>query len=116
MVHLKARQDFFLDGVGLPKILSFIRMASALKNDILLVQPPSVSLACAPGVLPPAISHFLAEALELSAKTTKLFWNTLKDEVWGYPEAGEDIFELKRAFRDHGWKRGLSKLILVFES
>jgi hypothetical protein len=112
MAHLKARQDFLLDGFGLAKILSFISMASALKNDILLVQPPSVSLACAPGVLPPAISHFLAEALGLSAETTKLFWDTLKDEVWRYPEAGEDIVDLERAFRDHGWKRGLTSLTL----
>ena len=59
MEYFKVEQDLIPDGLTLHQILSFVRLALALKNDIILVQPPSVLPSLAPTSLPSAICNFL---------------------------------------------------------
>ena len=109
MVHFKVGQDLIPDSLMLPQILSFVRLASALKNDIILVQPPSALPSSAPTSLPPAICNFLENALGITLEATLICWKSLKEEVWTYPTTEQEVFELEVAFRDHGWKKGISK-------
>ena len=104
MVCFKVGQDLIPDGLTLPQILSFVHLASALKNDIILVQPPLALPSLAPTSLPPAICNFLVDALGITLEATLICWKSLKEEVWTYPTTEQEVFELEAAFRDHGWK------------
>ncbi|EDR07231.1 uncharacterized protein LACBIDRAFT_298907 [Laccaria bicolor S238N-H82] len=107
MVRFKVGQDLIPDGLTLPQILSFVHLASALKNNIILVQPPSVIPSSAPTSPPPAICNFLADALGISLEATLTCWKLLKEEVWTYTTAEQEVFELEAAFHDHRWKQGI---------
>ncbi|KAJ7227279.1 hypothetical protein GGX14DRAFT_629178 [Mycena pura] len=88
-------------------ILQFIRLSSHLKDDILLGQPATVSVDCAPAVIPPAVASFLSEATNIPLVHIDTCWDVLKDEAWLYPTAAEVNLEDEKAFVNYGWARGL---------
>ena len=104
MVCFKVGRDLIPVGLTLPQILSFVHLASALKNDIILVQPPSALPSSAPTSLPPATRNFLVDALGITLEATLICWKSLKEEVWTYPMTEQEFFELEAAFCNHGWK------------
>lgn len=107
MSELKHRDN--LNQIPLGKVMGFIQRASALKRDIMQPQPLSVPIDQAPEFLPPSISKFLAESLELPSMYVSECWSIFKDEVWSCPSPDESRKTEREAFERHGKKCGLSK-------
>ena len=89
-------------------IVTFTRLASHLKRDILQPQPISKSNpSIAPAVLPQPIINFLGTSLGISTDVVDDIWDILQDYVWGIPvmplTSGD--FQL---FKHFGWPCGLS--------
>jgi hypothetical protein len=103
-----------LQQLPLDKVLSFIMRASVLKRDIMQPQPSSVLIDMAPTRLPPSVSQFLSDSLDLPPDCIHDCWAAFKDVVWDYPTSNEVKKAETEAFRVHGKKCGLSEsLILV---
>jgi len=92
-----------LDGV-----VTFTRLASHLKRDILQPQPICDSNpAIAPAILPQPIINFLGAALGISTGVMDDCWEILQDYVWEspiMPLMSEDF----KMFKRFGWPCGLS--------
>lgn len=101
--------DDSYEPLGIKQLIQFLRLASLVKNDILLCQPSKMPGTSVPLVLPPSVSEFLAESVGIIPKEdVAKHWAVLKDEVWSM--TGVEVCEEdEKAFRAHGWKRGLSK-------
>ncbi|KAJ7063878.1 hypothetical protein C8F01DRAFT_1054782 [Mycena amicta] len=97
--------------LSLAETFTFIRLLVCLKNDIVLVQPSRVHDERAPLVLPPSIICFISDVLKIDEQWVEGFWAELKDEVWGWPDV-VPTKEEEEMFRQHGWKRGLTSLVL----
>ena len=74
------RRHKHLSQIPLGKVMSFIQRASALKRDIMQPQPLSVPINHAPEFLPPSISKFLAELLELPDVYVSECWSIFNNE------------------------------------
>ncbi|KAJ7104650.1 hypothetical protein C8R44DRAFT_639958 [Mycena epipterygia] len=100
-------------GLSLAQTLCFSHLLSVLKWDILLVQPVNVSTGTeeAPLVLPPSITAFIADAVEIPESSVARFWTRLKDDIWNLPEPTLSDHE-EELFREHGWKRGITSLTM----
>jgi hypothetical protein len=98
-----------LQQLSLDKILTFITRASMLKRDIMQPQPLSVPIDVAPERLPPSVSQFLSNSLDLPPDYTRECWTIFKDVIWDHPMANEAKQVEKDAFRVHGMKCGLSE-------
>lgn len=97
--------------LSLNHVTTFSRLASHLKNDILLPQPPQqTDLTTPPDVLPPSIALFLSEAIEIELEDIDDCWDILKDHVWGLNTTGL-VPEDYTLFKQFGWSLGISKLI-----
>lgn len=100
-----------LQGLGLDKILQFLRLSSYLKNDILLCQPSHVSVDYAPEILPPSIAAFLSGATGIALGDIDSCWDVLKDDAWEYPSLQTITRDDEDAFINHGWARGLCNFL-----
>ncbi|KAF7314043.1 hypothetical protein HMN09_00562900 [Mycena chlorophos] len=98
-------------GLSVPQLALFTRLLSVLKNDILLVQPACLSATEAPAALPPSIVEFLSHAVGIDQERVPVLWKELKSEVWAMEPATLGGVE-EDMFRKHGWKRGLTSLML----
>ncbi|KAF7290736.1 hypothetical protein MIND_01314300 [Mycena indigotica] len=99
-------------GLSLQQTFVFINILARLKNDIFLVQPSSFGNEdCAPSVLPPSILAFTSDALGIDEGMVESLWLAYKEEIWGWP-ASEPTDEEEKLFHEHGWKRGLTSLVL----
>ena len=97
-----------LQYITLDGVVTFTRLASHLKRDI--IQPQSISESnpsIAPTILPQPVTHFLGTSLGISFDVIEEFWDILKDYVWETPvvplTSGD--FQL---FKHFGWPCGLS--------
>ena len=107
-----------LSSLTLNQIIRAISLARCLRHDIELPQPPQEerSGASAPAFLPPAISDFLAESLEIPVDNIRDLWTVIRDDVWDAPSAEEDSKLNEECFRRYGWKRELSTDFLSISS
>ncbi|KAG2340479.1 hypothetical protein BDR05DRAFT_836046, partial [Suillus weaverae] len=88
-------------------LVTFIRHASLLKDDILQPQPQCISVAHAPDVLSDSVMTFLATSLDMSSNAVDTLWYIVKDLVWDLPTSAEASAEDEVAFKHHGHKLGL---------
>jgi hypothetical protein len=102
-----------LRGLSLCQIISFTRLSSVLKNEIVLCQPSNVTRDAAPAVLSPAIVLFLANTVDISPDSIPYCWDKLKDEIWEQPAADPLTEQEEDLFRKHGWKIGISRLFIA---
>jgi len=96
----------------LDKVLSFITRASVLKRDIMQPQPSSVSIDMAPIYLPPSVSQFLGDSLDMPPDCVHDCWAVFKDVIWDHPASNEAKRVETDAFRVHGKKCGLSESLI----
>ncbi|KAG2335661.1 hypothetical protein BDR05DRAFT_953909 [Suillus weaverae] len=89
-------------------LVTFIRHASLLKDDILQPQPQCISVAHAPDVLSDSMTTFLATSLDMSSNAVNTLWYIVKDLIWDLPMSAED----EVVFKCHGHKLGLVGRIL----
>ena len=90
-------------------LLTFLRCAHRLKDDILQPQPHSISIDAAPEVLPPAITHFFASFLGIPIDTVAVLWSAVGNVVWSLPLPEEADALEEDAFRRYGHSHGISK-------
>jgi hypothetical protein len=94
------------------QVQQFISLASKLKDDILLVQPPSIPAIHPPELLPPTIATFLQDSCNISADCVGTCWSTLKSTIWNDTNSVED--HTKHQFAAQGHSRGLCVLKLFW--
>ncbi|KAG6375794.1 hypothetical protein JVT61DRAFT_2647 [Boletus reticuloceps] len=92
-------------------LLTFLRCAHRLKDDILQPQPHSISVLCAPEVLPPSITCFLAAFLDISIDDIAILWSVVSDIVWSLPTPEEADALEEDAFRRYGHPHGISSVL-----
>ncbi|KAF8075908.1 hypothetical protein FPV67DRAFT_1649010 [Lyophyllum atratum] len=98
--------------LSITQLITFVRLASRLKNDIILCQPITISTISAPAILPPTVTDFLADSVGIPTKDVPHHWMQYRDEIWIMGSSHETHEEDEQAFRVHGWKRGLGSLTL----
>jgi hypothetical protein len=101
-----------LQYLSLKKIIAFISQASALKRDIMQPQSLAVPSDHAPDILPPFVSEFLSDSLDIPPLYMMECWEIFKGVIWDHPSAEELKRAGKEAFKVHGQKCGLSKFML----
>jgi hypothetical protein len=89
-------------------IVTFTRLSSHLKRDILQPQPISESNPMiAPAVLPQPITKFLGLSLGISTDIIDDCWDVLQDYVWETPVVPLTYGDFQ-LFKCFGWPCGLS--------
>ena len=110
---LQAFQDNpSLESITLAQLTVFIRLASCLKEDILLPQPVEQTTNNPPEVLPPSVALFLSKAIGIPLDGVSIVWDHLKPHVLQTEvppglATDEDEFIM---FQRFGWHLGLSML------
>ncbi|KAJ7757761.1 hypothetical protein DFH07DRAFT_958636 [Mycena maculata] len=94
-----------LKDVSLTQMMTFLRLLSVLKDDILLPQPIDISVHKPPLLLPPTIATFVSKATGIDSESISACWSLLKEEVWSLPRPELSMAE-EGLFRDNGWKMG----------
>ncbi|KAG1722842.1 uncharacterized protein EDB91DRAFT_1063730 [Suillus paluster] len=78
-----------IHGLSLETILTFVTLASAVKEDMILAQPATYDVSTPPDFMPPSVSLFLGSACSLTQDSVRICWSTLKHDIW------KDIFMLQ---------------------
>ncbi|KAJ7575499.1 hypothetical protein C8J56DRAFT_1032326 [Mycena floridula] len=105
------RRSYALSQLDLPlsDIEKYVRLAALLKRDILQPQPlPQSAPNKPPKYLPQSIACFLADALGVSREVSEHCWKVLKHDVWAAETHDKVKAADEDAFREHGWKYGLT--------
>lgn len=63
-------------------LLTFLRYAYPLKDDILQPQPHFVSVAVAPEFVPPSVLQFLMSSLDIPISDVEALWSVTGDIIW----------------------------------
>ncbi|KAJ7328303.1 hypothetical protein DFH08DRAFT_709808 [Mycena albidolilacea] len=105
------RRDPDLQGISFLQLMTFTRLLSPLKNDIILCQPITVSTTDPPAFLPPSIISFVSEATGVPSSAIPKCWALLKEEVWALPKP--ELSNDEELFRTYGWKVGISNCFLL---
>ena len=106
-VLLDSLQD--IHHLSLDQSITFIALASRLKNDIVLAQPSSHSPTNAPPLLLLSVTEFLASACQLGLDDVGRLWERLRDMIWSTDPAMYSLDVSLRLFHQHGHLHGLSK-------
>jgi hypothetical protein len=69
----------------------------------------------APEILPPSVSRFLGDSVDIPQEYIQDCWGIFKDVVWDHLSAEDAKRADQEAFRVHGQKRGLSACKSVYE-
>ena len=104
----KLKAHAVLRYLTLDGLVTFTRLASHLKRDILQPQPISKSNpAVPPTVLPQPITIFLGTSLGIPIEVMDDCWEILREYVWEVPftPLTTEGFQL---FKSFGWPCGLS--------
>ena len=80
-----------------------------LKDNIFQPQPQSISDANVPNVLPPSITEFFADILNISLHAVDNLWNIVCELVWSLPSLDEECTQDEALFCDYGDSKGLSE-------
>ena len=91
------------------RLTTFIQCACILKDDIFQPQPQSISDADVPNVLPPSITEFFADILNISSHAVDDLWDIICELVWSLPSLDEERAQDEALFRDYGGSKGLSE-------
>lgn len=112
---LRLQEHHALKNMTLEHICQYIRLVQHLKDDILLAQPAELTQLSpeqAHEILPPTISLFLSNALNIPQESMQDSWEILKDHIWECQKVGL-MREDYEAFKLYGWKLGLSMWIML---
>lgn len=104
----KLKEHPVLRHLSLDGVVTFTRLASHLKRDILQPQPiPQSNPSIPPAVLPPPITNFLGASLGMSTDDIDDCWDILQDYVWEIPVVPLSSTDF-HLFKQFGWPCGLS--------
>ncbi|KAJ7939533.1 hypothetical protein B0H13DRAFT_1941214, partial [Mycena leptocephala] len=112
MSVLARLKDPVLQALTLTQTLTFIRLLSLLKDDIILAQPYYIPTTEAPLVLPASITAFVAESTGIHIDAITGCWDILKEDIWASPTPEQTNQDDESLFEHHGWSRGITSLSL----
>jgi hypothetical protein len=87
-----------LQRVDLTALITFIRVSTTLKKDILLVQPSNHNPSIAPRYLSKLLINFLTACSGISNDDVEACWLVLKDFIWG-SQLEEEVEGLYMVYR-----------------
>jgi hypothetical protein len=114
MSLLARLKDPVLQALTLTQTITFIRLLSLLKDDIILAQPYYIPTTEAPLVLPASITAFVAESTGIHIDAIAGCWDILKEDIWASPTPEQMNQDDESLFEHHGWSRGISMARLPF--
>jgi hypothetical protein len=79
--HLTLNRNLINDH-SLLALFRFLLVATRLKNDIILMQPSTVSDSKPPSGIPPSIKHFLAASCHMPGECVDNAWLLFKEVIW----------------------------------
>ena len=100
-----------LEHLTLSNIHSFVVAAARLKNDIILSQPATVSIACPPGFLPTTIQQTLSGITGIPMWLISQCWMVVRDLVWSDAYTTRLQANLYDVFAEHGIRHGLGMFL-----
>lgn len=109
---LLQRTPGLTEAIGIEKAMSFMRLASQLKNEILHAQKPTHDVSEPPGDLPDNVKEFLGDSNDMPMEFVDGCWQAFKEVVWGMDAEGNSCSEDAKLFEQYGFK-GLLCVYLV---
>ncbi|KAJ7911867.1 hypothetical protein B0H13DRAFT_2327996 [Mycena leptocephala] len=85
MPVLACLKDPVFQALTLTQTITFIRLLSLLKANIILVRPYYILTTGAPLVLPVSITTFVAESTGIYIDAIMGCWDILKVDIWASP-------------------------------
>ncbi|KAJ7864379.1 hypothetical protein B0H13DRAFT_2353697 [Mycena leptocephala] len=114
MSVLPRLKDPVFQVLTLTQTITFIRLLSLLKDDMILMQPYYILTREAPLVLPVSITAFVAESTGIHIDAIMGFWDILKEDMWASPTPEQKNQDNESLFEHHGWSQGISMACLPF--
>lgn len=101
-----------IQSIPFDRFLLFLAIVTAIKNDILLMQPSDLSLSTVPDVLPGSVQSLLSYACGVPINTIVDCWSIFKHLAW-HSEWTTSLLNVPLSvFREHGVSRGFSMLFI----
>ncbi|KIM75798.1 hypothetical protein PILCRDRAFT_798649 [Piloderma croceum F 1598] len=98
--------------IGMEKGMTFVRLATHLKDEILMQQRPSYNLEEPPDRLPENVSEFLGNAMNIPDEYIEGCWNVFRQLVWHQDANGDSVGADVKFFRQYGLQNLLSACTL----
>jgi hypothetical protein len=88
--------------IGMEKGMTFVRLATRLKDEILLLQRPGHNPEEPPDRLPENVSEFLGNAVKIPDEYIEGCWNVFRQLVWHRDASRDSAGADTRLFRQYG--------------
>ena len=88
--------------IGMEKAMSFVRLATKLKDEILSKQKVGHDASEAPDILPENVKEFLGRAIDLPDEYVHGCWTAFRWTVWHRDVKGDSMGADAKLFRDYG--------------
>ncbi|KAJ7870361.1 hypothetical protein B0H13DRAFT_1046414, partial [Mycena leptocephala] len=100
------------EAIGMDKAMSFVRLASRLKDEIILAQEATHNPSQAPSELPEHVKSFLGTATDMPDEFVSGCWTAFSQTIWTYDADGASSGNDARMFREFGLDHLLSARML----
>jgi len=88
--------------IGIEKAMTFIRLTTRLKDEILFKQRPGHDPNEPPDELPENVKDFVGNAAEIPGAYVEGCWEVFRDTVWQRDKNGNSIGADAKLFREYG--------------
>lgn len=88
--------------IGLEKGMTFVRLATRLKDEIISKQKAGHSPSDPPDSLPENVHEFLGNAVDIPTEYVQGCWTAFKQTVWQRDVNGDSRGEDAKLFRQYG--------------
>jgi hypothetical protein len=88
--------------IGMEKAMSFVRLATKLKDEILSKQKVGHNASEAPDVLPENVKEFLGGAIDLPDEYIHGCWTAFRRTIWQRDMDDDSMGLDAKLFRDYG--------------
>lgn len=102
-----------LHSIPFNRLLLFLAITTAIKNDLLLMQPSDHPITTTPNILPYSAQSFCSDACGLSINTIIKCWSTFKNIVWHDTQVTSLLHPPPVIFCKHGIRHAFSKFFLI---
>ena len=116
-IHELLKQCLGLSGkTGMEKGMTFVRLATRLKDEILMQQRPSYNPEEPPDRLPEKVSEFLGYAVNITDEYIEGCWNVFQQLVWHRDANGDSAGADAKLFRHYSLQNLLCKSLYNYST
>lgn len=90
------------EAIGMDKAMAFVRLASRLKDEIILAQEATHNPSQTPAELPEHVRSFLGAATDMPDEFVSGCWATFSQTIWAYDADGASAGNDAKMFREFG--------------